>query len=511
MRKIREVLRLMLSLQLSNRQAATMAGVSRTTANRYLKQIQENQLDWPMVEALSDDALRQLLYPKPSDKKQPMNTPNWPSIHSEMKKKGVTLWLLWHEYKIAHTDGASYQSFTRGYREYRHSVGLTMRQSHKAGEKLFVDYSGMTMPITDPQTGIVSTAQIFVGVLGASNYSYIEATASQKLHDWIGSHVRMFEFFGAIPRILVPDNLKSAVIKANKYDPVINPTYHELAMHYNVAIVPARIYRPKDKAAVEKGVQVAQRWILARLRNHIFHNMHQLNAAIKPLLDDLNNRQFKRIAASRRSQFEEFELAAMRPLPAEAFEMAEWRTGLRVGPDYHAIVDGYAYSVPYRLAREKVEARLTQATIEFFHNGGRVATHERKFLTSGHTTLISHMPKAHQRYADQSSERLLEWAQRLGESTLAVFRHQLESRPHPEAGYRSCLEMQRLARGYGEERLEAACQRAIYINSPSYTSVSSILKTHLDKQPLPLKAEKPLPVEHSNVRGSDYYTGKTSC
>ncbi|MDO8417611.1 MAG: IS21 family transposase [Agitococcus sp.] len=382
-----------------------------------------------------------------------------------------------------------------------------MRQIHKAGEKLFVDYSGMTVPILDQLSGETTTAQIFVGVLGGSNYSYVEATASQNLQDWVGSHVRMFAFFGALPRILVPDNLKSAVTKACQYDPVINPT----AMHYNVAVVPARKYKPKDKAAVEKGVQVAQRWILARLRNHRFYSLHELNEAIKPLVTDLNHRQLKRIAASRHSQFVEIDLPAMRPLPSAPFELAEWRTGLRVGSDYHAVVDGYAYSVPYRLAKEKVEARLTQSVIEFFHNGGRVATHERKYQNSGHVTLTSHMQKTHLHYAAQSSEHLLQWALRVGQSTFAVFSHQLESRPHPEAGYRSCLGLQRLTRSYSEEHLEATCQRAIYINSRSYTSISSILKTNLDKQPLVMKTDVALPIEHNNVRGSDYYTGAGSC
>ncbi len=513
MRNIREVLRLILSLQLSHRQASLISGVARTTTNRYFKTIQENQLSWSDIDTLSDDALRKILCPKRVSitDDELKNAPNWLYVHTEMKRKGVTLWLLWHEYKAEHPEGLSYQAFTRRYRAYRRLLGLSMRQTHKAGEKCFVDYSGMTVPILDQLSGGTTTAQIFVGVLGGSNYSYVEATASQNLQDWVGSHVRMFAFFGALPRILVPDNLKSAVTKACQYDPVINPTYHELAMHYNVAVVPARKYKPKDKAAVEKGVQVAQRWILARLRNHRFYSLHALNEAIKPLVADLNNRQLKRIAASRYSQFVEIDLPEMRPLPSVPFEMAEWRAGLRVGADYHAIVDGYAYSVPYRLAKEKVEARLTQSVIEFFHNGGRVATHERKYQSSGHVTLPSHMPKAHQHYAIQSSEHLLQWAKRVGASTFDVVSHQLESRPHPEAGYRSCLGLQRLARSYSEERLEAACQRAMYINSRSYTSISSILKTNLDQQPLPVKADAALPIEHSNVRGSDYYTGASSC
>lgn len=509
MRKAREALRLLLALQLSHRQAGKLAGLSHNTAARYQRLVLARGLDWAAVAALSDDALKAILYPQHFQPTGRRVAPDWPTVQQEMQRKGVTLLLLWHEYKESHPeDGMSYQAFTRAYRRYRQMLGLVMRQEHKAGDKAFVDYSGQRLNIHDASTGAVRPVEIFIGVLGASNFTYLEATATQSLPDWICSHVRMFDYFGAVPRLLVPDNLRSAVSRVCEFDPVINPTYQEMARHYNIAVVPARKYRPKDKAKAENGVQLVQRWVLARLRHRTFHSLAELNVALRGLLDELNNKPFKRLEGCRRSRFEDLDKPAMRPLPPAPFELAEWRTGLRVGLDYHVLIDQHAYSVPYRLAREKVDARLTPTVVELLHNNRRVATHERQHQPGGHSTVLSHMPSAHRRYADQSPERLLAWATRLGAATLETVRHYLESRPHPEAGFRACLGLQRLARTYGEDRLEAACLRALTIKSPSYTSVKSILKNNLDKQPLAPRRDHTLPVHHGNVRGETFYQGE---
>lgn len=511
MRKARELLRLLFSLGLSNRQAAKLVKVSHNTAGRFRALVDAQQLDWVALEAMSDQALQAFLYPKRCKTTSPQLEPNWPHVHQEMQRKGVTLMLLWHEYRASLPEGYSYQAFTEYYRLYRRRLGLVMRQTHKAGERLYVDYSGLTVPIVDAKTGNVYKAEIFIGVMGLSNFTYAEATLTQSLPDWIASHVRMFAFLGAVPELVVPDNLRSAVNKACQYDPVINPTYHELALHYNVAIIPARKRRPKDKAKVELGVRLVQRWILARLRNQVFYSLTTLNAAIHELLIDLNTRPFKKQDGCRQSVYQTMDLSAMRPLPEHHFELAEWRTALRVGLDYHAVVDHHAYSLPYHLAHEKVEARLTATVIEFFYNRQRVATHERSVIRGGHTTLVVHMPKAHQRYAHPDKERLLDWAARLGVSTIGVVQHQLQRR-HPEAGYRSCMGLQSLTKTYGEVRLEAACQRALAIQSPTLGSIHSILKNKLDELPLPNPvAEQPAITSHDNVRGTAYYSGDSSC
>lgn len=511
MRKAREALRLLMTLDLSHRQTGKLVGLSHNTAARYQRLIQEKGLDWEAVSALSDAALKAILYPGHFQPTGRRAEPDWSTVHKEMQRKGVTLLLLWHEYKESHPeDGMSYQAFTRAYRRYRQMLGLVMRQEHRAGDKVFVDYSGQRVDIHDARTGERRAAEIFVGVLGASNFTYLDATYTQALPDWISSHIRMFDYFGAAPRLLIPDNLRSAVSKACEFEPIINPTYQEMARHYNIAVVPARKYRPKDKAKAENGVQLVQRWVLARLRHRTFHSLAELNAALRDLLEQLNDKPFKRLEGSRRTRFEDIEKPAMRLLPATRFEMAEWRVGLRVGLDYHVIIDQHAYSVPYRLAREKVDARLTPSVVELLHNNRRVATHERKHQSGGHSTVLSHMPSAHRRYAGQSPERLLAWATRMGTATGEIVRHYLESRPHPEAGFRSCMGLQRLARTYGDDRLEAACHRALAIKSPSYTSIQSILKNNLDRQPLLSRSDAALPTDHGNVRGEAFYQEEES-
>ena len=379
-----------------------------------------------------------------------------------------------------------------------------MRQEHRAGEKLFVDYAGHTAEIVDQRTGEIRQAQIFVAVLGASSYTYAEATWSQSLPDWTGSHVRAFAFFGGVPQLVVPDNLRSGVNKAHRYEPDLNPTYQDLAGHYGTAVLPARVRRPRDKAKAEAGVQLVERWILAALRNRTFFSLRELNAEIARLLERLNARPFKKLPGSRRELFEQLERPALHPLPAQPYQFAEWEK-VRVNIDYHVEVAGHYYSVPDALVKRQLEARITEHTVECFYKGQRVASHVRSQLKGRHTTVAEHMPEAHRQYAQWTPERILRWAEKTGPATAAVIQGILERRAHPQQGFRSALGILRLGKGFGHERLEAACRRALHIGSFSYKSIESILRQGLDRQALSGHTERELSIDHANIRGAHYY------
>jgi len=504
MRKLHEVLRLKLECGLSNRNIARGCNISRSTVADYLDRTERYGLKWPLPENVSDTDLERILFPPGSlsrSCKPPL--PDFSYIHDELKRKGVTLYLLWEEYKERHPDGYQYSWYCDLYRGWSGKLDVSMRQIHKAGEKVFVDYAGQTMEIVDRLTGEVMDAEIFVAVLGASNYTYAEATWTQGLPDWIGSHVRLFEYFGGCPEIVVPDNLKSGVTKPCRYEPDINPTYADLAGHYGVAVIPARVKKPKDKAKAEVGVQIVERRILAKLRNRQFFSLSELNGAIKEILEELNDRPFQKIPGNRRSLFAKLDKPALKPLPPTPYEYAEWKKA-KVNIDYHIEVERHYYSVPHSYAKDKVDVRFTSSTIEIFHKGKRIASHVRSFKQSFHTTVKEHMPKAHQKYNEWSPSRIIEWGEKTGINVGNIFREIMASRPHPEQGYRSCLAIMHLAKEYGNSRLEAACKRALAIGSPFYKSVKSILKTGLDKQQL-LLAEETEPMKHQHLRGSDYY------
>ncbi len=430
--------------------------------------------------------------------------PDWAAIHHELRRPGVTLLLLWEEYRAIHATGYGYSRWCDLYRSWEARLSPTMRQAHPAGERLFVDYAGHPVEVVDASTGELRAAQVFVAVLGASNYTYAEATWTQSLPDWTGSHVRALEFLDGVPRTIVPDNLRAAVLRANWYEPGINPTYRDLAAHYGAAILPTRVRRPRDKAKVEAGVLVVERWILARLRNQRFFSLAELNAAIAALVADLNARPMRKLGVSRRQLFEELDRPSLSPLPAEPFVYAEWRIR-RVALDYHVDVDGHYYSVPHRLLREQVEARITARTIELFHKGERVAVHLRGGLRGRHTTLPEHMPRAHRRHAEWTIERIGREAAGIGAATGQLTALILQSRPHPEQGFRACLGILRLVHTYGRDRVEAACARGLEIGARSYGSVQSILQHGLDRHPPAAAAEHELPLLHPNIRGSGYY------
>jgi len=505
MRKIKEVLRLRFELRLGLRQIGRSLRLPHSTVGDYLDRAARAGFGWPLPDDLSDTALEQKLFPPApvvTDHGRPL--PVWDEIHTELKRKGVTLTLLWEEYQAIHPDGYHYSRFCDLYRDWAGKLTTSMRQVHKAGEKMFVDYAGHTLPIVNRATGEIREAQIFVAVLGASSYTFAEATWSQGLPDWIGSHTRALSFFSGVPQIIVPDNLKSGVTRPDRYEPDINPTYNDMAAHYGAAVIPARVRKPKDKAKAEVAVQVVERWILARLRNHIFFSLAEANAEIARLLESLNDRPFKKLPGSRREAFEALDRPALRPLPEAPFEFAEWKKA-RVNIDYHVEVEKHYYSVPYQLLKQQLDVRLTATTVECFHKSKRVASHPRSWRKGGHSTLTEHMPKAHQEYAGWTPKRLINWAAKTGPDTAAVVEKILASRAHPQQGFRSALGLLRLGKAYGQERLEAACARAIAGEACSYKSVESILKTGLDRQPLPEAKTPSEPIAHRNIRGTNYY------
>jgi transposase len=505
MRHIREVLRLHHSVGMSQRAVARSLDLAQGTVSKYLNRARRAGLTWPLPPELDDDVrLENRLYPPPSDlPSEARPRPDWAVVHRELRRPGVTLMLLWEEYCDTVTDGFSYSWFCERYKEWSGRLKLSLRQVHVAGEKLFVDYSGHTMEVIDGLTGEVITAQIFVAVLGASNYTYAEATLTQSLPDWISSHVRAFSFFGGVARQTVSDNLKAGVTRACFDEPMVNRTYSDLARHYGTAILPARPYRPKDKAKVEVGVQVVGRWILARLRNRRFYSLAALNEAIHGLLDDLNDRVLRGWGRSRRQLFDELDRPALISLPDEHYEYAEWKR-CRVNLDYHVEIAKHYYSVPYGLVRQEVEARITARTIELFLRGKRVASHLRSTLPHRPTTVAEHMPSSHRRYRDWTHERIRREAARIGPDADTLIDVILRSRPHPEQGFRSAIGILGLVKRYGQERVDAACARALLLNARSYKSVAAILKSGTDKTAATAQQTAPI-LFHPNIRGRGYY------
>lgn len=505
MRKIREVLRLLWDQRRSARDVAKSCSLARSTVREYERRAKEAGLSWPLPE-VDDGTLEALLFPPPpSIAPDDRPLPDWNAVDKALRQKGMTRLLLWEQYRAANPDGYSYTRYCELFHDWRGIQGLSMRQTHLAGEKTFVDYAGPRVQIVNPVTGEIREAHVFVGALGASQYTYAEASWTQGLEDWVMSHVRMLEYFGGLPEIVVPDNLKAGVSSPHLYEPEINPTYLEFARHYQLAVIPARSRKPQDKAVVESAVQVVNRWILAKLRNRTFFRLAEVNDAIWTLLKDLNDRPFQKRPGSRRSLFEELDRPALRPLPAVRYVYALWK---RVRPhvDYHVTLDQHHYSVPHQLVGKQLDARVTATTIEMFHQSKRIASHTRSFRKGGHTTIREHMPPTHQAQAGMTKEKLLAWAGRIGPSTVSFVDGVIASRAHPQQAYRSCLGVLRLGKRYGEDRLEAACGRAVTLRSFAFKSVDAILKNRLDEQSLEAPQPAVLPkVRHDNVRGGSYY------
>lgn len=504
MHKAREILRLILEAQLKDREIAQSCNVSHMTVNNYRTAISDQGLSYLQLSHMNDTEIERILKCQKGRKKQISRPqPDFKVIHIELQKKGVTLQLLWEEYREVYPDGYGRSQFCDVYKTWKQTLDLSMRQSHKAGEKLFVDYSGQTVSVTDPKTGEMKQAQIFVAVLGASNYTYAEASWSQKLPDFITSHVNAFQFFGGVPELVIPDNLKSAVSKPCRYDPEINRSYHEMAVHYNTVIFPARARKPKDKAKVEVGVQIVQRWILATLRNRAFFSLEELNGEISFLLEKLNQRPFKKLKGTRKQLFETMESPHLKPLPLFPYSYADW-SKTRVTDDYHIELNYHHYSVPFSVAREVVDIRSTPRTVEVFYRNKRIASHKRDDTPGGKSTVIQHMPKSHQKHLETSPSDILTWARRMGDATHTVIKRIITQRRNEDSAYRSCLGVMRLNRTYPDHRIESACQRALLINGCSYPSIKSILEKGLDQEFSEPVQEEP-PIIHQNIRGKDYF------
>ncbi len=506
MRKAKEILRLRWDKGLGVREIARSLSMAHSTVGDLLRRAKAQGLSWPLPADLDEESIEERLYPKPRAAGAVRAQPDWEYVHKELKRKAVTLQLLWLEYKSANPEGYQYSRFCELYRRWQSKVDVVLRNDYVGGEKLFLDFAGQTVPVMNRLTGEVHQAQVFVAVMAASNYTYSEATWSQQLEPWISAHCRALEFFGGVPRILTPDNLKSAVSKSCRYEPDLNPSYHELASHYGAVVIPARPRKATDKAKVETGVLTVERWILARLRNETFYSLKQVNDAIARLLPALNDRPFQKLRGSRRSLFLEVDKPNLSPLPAERYVLAQWRKA-RVNIDYHVSFQNNYYSAPYQLAREEVEVRATESTIEILHKGKRVSSHARSYSKGKYITDPEHRPASHQRHLEWTPSRMIRWAQEIGPSTAKVVKSIFESRPHPEQGYRSCLGIMSLGRRYSPKRLEAASERALAVEAISYKSLKSILKTGLDQVPI----EEPPPdlvTIHRNLRGADYYKVK---
>ena len=516
MRKIREILRLHHECQLTQRQISASTGVSKGAVGEYVRRARQASMTWEQARELDDAEVESRLFRLLGRNEPPRRVPiDFAWIHRELRRAGVTLQQLWLEYREAAASGPptgatpyGYSQFCDLYASFRGKVDVTMRQVHLAGEKVFIDYSGKKPRIWDSSTGESIEVELYVAVLGASNYTFAEATRTQSLPDFCASTVRAFEFFGCTPKIAVPDQLRSADSGPDRYAPEINPTYAELSEHYDVAIIPARPGEPRDKAKVETGVLITQRWILACLRNRTFFSLEALNEAIAELLVRLNDRPFQKLEGCRRSAFETIDRPAMRPLPATRWEFALWKKA-RVNIDYHVAYDGRLYSVPHNLVGEQTDLRITTKVVEIFLRGKRVASHARLWTAKGSaSTVPEHRPKSHREYGAWPPSRIIHWAGSIGPSVGALVDHILSRRENPETAYRSCMGLIRGAKSYDPARFDAACQRALTIGSPTRKSVLAILSRGLDAAPAPDTSEPPASASHDNIRGGAYYDRK---
>ena len=503
MRHINEILRLKHQSQLSVREIARSCGLPTSTVGDYLKRAQGAQISWPLPADLTQEQLREKLLSSAALAPVVKELPDWLVLRQELRRKGVTLQLLWQEYRQAHPEGYGYSRFCELYHRWARTLDPVLRQVHVPGEKLFVDWAGQTVSIHNSTDSSITQAHLFVAVLGASNKMFVEAFANEQLDWWIAGHCHAYDFFGGVARVTVADNPKTGVTQSCRYEPRLHRSYQEMAEHYGTVILPARPRKPRDKAKVETSVQIAERQILAVLRDQRFFNLGSLNEAIVPLLSRINAQPFQKLEGSRDQWFQEMEKSQLLPLPARAFTLATWRQA-GVNIDYHVAVEKHFYSVPYDLVHQSLDVRLTATTVEVFQSGKRVAAHLRSYQCGRSTTLEEHRPKSHQKHLQWTPGRLVAWAQTVGANCGRAVEQILQSKPHPEQGYRSCLGIMRLGKAFGQDRLEAACVRALHFGTCSYTSINSILKSKLDTQAL----EQELPIAspaHDNLRGSPYY------
>lgn len=507
MRKIKEVLRLKFESQLGQRQIAASCSIGQATVAEYLKRAEAAAVSWPLPADWTESRLEQALFGRPRQSPEPTRRlPDFAAHHEQLQRhRHLTLQLLWEEYRQNNPDGYQYSYFCEAYQKWRRKQDLVLRQEHKAGDKLFVDWAGDTLPLFDRQIGQKRPAYLFVAVMGASSYTYAEASWDQQSEAWVGAHIRALEFFGGVPNLVVPDNAKTAVSKPCRYEPDINPAYQDLATHYGFAVLPARPYKPRDKAKVEAGVLVAERWIIAAMRHQQGLDLVEANGQIGDLLRRINNKPFRKREGTRAGLFAALDQAALRPLPETRFEMSQWSKA-KVNIDYHIAFANDYYSVPYQLTQEQVDVRATATTVEIFRRGERVTSHQRGPGRGVAITLQEHRPRSHQAHLEWPPSRMVEWAGKIGPHTAQLFEKLLANQPHPEMGYRSCLGLIRMADEYTPQRMEAAAQRALAGGAARYRSVKSILEKSLDRQPLPDEAAgSGTPAEHDNIRGAEYF------
>jgi transposase len=503
MRKTKEICRLA-DAGLSARAIGRVLDASNSTVSDTISRLKAAGLAWADVEVMPEADLERRLYREQGHVAPDPRQPDWAYVHKELGRRHVTLQLLWHEYRAEHPDGFGYSWYCERYRAWGTRIDPVMRQHHAFGEKVFVDWAGDTVDLVDADTGEITSAHLFVAVLGASNLTYVEAFRNEETEAFLTGHVGAFSYFGGVPALIVCDNLKTGVTRADRYEPDLNREYAELAAHYGSAVMPARVRKPRDKAKVEAGVLHAYRLILAPLRNRTFFSLSELNEAIAQLLEVVNTRPFKKLAGSRRSVFDECEAPLLRPLPEHPYRYRAHRSA-KVHIDYHVEVAGHRYSVPHHLAGSRVEVFSDARTVEIYHAGERVALHPRSQAKGRATTDAAHMPSSHREYAAWTPERMETWAARTGPACAALSRKIMESHRHPELGFRSCLGLTSLGRKYGEARLEAACTRALESGATRYRSVKSILESGLDSVPLSATPPPPPVTSHDNVRGADYY------
>ena len=505
MKKVREVLRLRFGMGMSARKVATACGLARSTVGEYERRARAAGLSWPLPQGMDDGTLEHLLTGSTRQPAPPgRGMPDAAELKREMSQPNVTLMGIWEQYRQKNPDGYQYSQFCEHARRSLRRLGVVMRQEHRAGEKAFVDWAGDKLRIVDADTGEVRPASLFVAVLGCSNFTFAELFPNEQSPSWIRGHVHAYEYFKGVPAVTVPDNTKTAVRGPDRYEPELNPLYADWAAHYGTAVVPARVRRPRDKAKVEAGVLIAERWLLAALRNRTFFSVEEANREIDGLREQLNSRVMRTLKASRRQLFEELDRPALLPLPAERYEWIEWRAAT-VGPDYHIECSKHYYSVPYQLVGSRVDVRLSPVAVEILHKNRRVASHIRSYVPRSHSTQPEHMPSSHRRYAEWTPTRITAWASEIGPATAQACEAIMRRRPHPEQGFRSCMGLVSLTRKYPAERLEAACRRALEIGSPSYRTVKALLTSGLDQAPVLPAPEAPPQPHHDNVRGPAYF------
>jgi transposase len=505
MDKLREIIRLKEHAHLSERAISRALTVSRPIVKQYIHEVDRAGLDYAAIQNMDDDTLLEILQGggKSQSKRYEVLRTQFDTLAKELKRPGVTLQRLWQEYRHTHPDGYSYSQFCFHFQLWRNSSELTMHMTHKAGDKMFVDFTGKKLAVVDRQTGEIKEVEVFVAVLGASQLTYVEAVPSQKKEDWIKVNRNTFHYFGGVPQAVVPDCLKSAVLSGNKYEPDINPEYADFARHYQTTILPARPRHPKDKALVEGAVKIVYAWIFAALRDRIFHSLEELNRAIGEELQKYNAKPMQKLKVSRQQLFDEIERDTLKPLPRQMYVIRHFKT-LKAQFNYHVYLseDKHYYSVPYRYRAKQLQVIYTDAVVELFSKGKRIAFHKRDRKPNGYSTAGEHMPSHHRFVSDWNPERLINWAKNIGEHVQIVVEHILARAQHPEQGYKTCLGILNLAKKFGKDRLNKACKRAVNFQHFSYKGIKNILDNRLEACQLDCFEQLP---EHKNIRGNNYY------